>query len=88
MARSISAICYVDFSGNLETTACGLPIEAVIGDADTPPGVSVYLSGVTCPGCRAWIQANKFELAQDVLGSSGLPVSATSKTSDRIRASV
>ena len=42
-------ICYVDFCGDLSKTACD-----EVPDFDH---VTIYLSGATCPGCIAAIQA-------------------------------
>lgn len=74
MARErIQAVCYVDFTGDLKTTACDL--ELGDGLADFPGPVTLYLSSVTCPACKLVIEdkiASQF--------SGGEPESTSSRT--------
>ena len=45
----IQGVCFVDFTGSLQTTACGL--ELGDGLADFPGPVTCFLSSVTCSAC-------------------------------------
>lgn len=72
MPRAIQAICYVDFVGDLRTTACGLELGAGLADFDGP--VTVYLSSATCPGCRARIAE---KVARQLSGSGDASVSSS-----------
>lgn len=51
MPITFRTVHYIDFHGDLRTTACGL---------ETSPeydGCSVFLSGATCPSCADAVQA-------------------------------
>ena len=72
-ARSaIEAVCYIDFSGNLEDTLCGEDAELAI----TAGKATVYLSGATCLSCKALIAGKLDQLARQVGGAGGDPGAA------------
>lgn len=58
--RSVVSICYIDFTGNLETAICDRPISAE--ELDEGRTVTLFMSSATCPGCRVAIQARIAQL--------------------------
>ncbi len=80
---NVIAICYVDFSGNLDEAACGRPISELIDlSNDTPPGITVYKSSATCPGCRQVITAQLDAQFSGLLPPSACSQVARMSTSD------
>jgi hypothetical protein len=59
-APVLTEICYVDFHGDLERTACD---KAVTPNYEN---TTIYLSSTTCPACQIVIQARLALLAQTV----------------------
>ena len=54
-------VCYVDFSGDLRTAECGIPISA--DELDAGKRVTLYMSSTTCPSCQRAIQQRLIQLA-------------------------
>lgn len=61
----VGGIHWVDFSGDLRETACGLELGEA-GDATT-----LFMSEATCPGCQAAIQGRIEELRRGAELSPG-----------------
>lgn len=74
MAR-FAFIHWVDFTSNLDRTACGDELDTELVAGDGMP-VTVFMSSATCPACRSKIDA-KIERA---FGHSGVGASAASTT--------
>lgn len=74
LRSAIEAVCYIDFSGNLDETLCGDPAELAIAAGKA----TVYLSGATCLDCKALIAGKLDQLARQVGVAAGDPVSAAS----------
>jgi hypothetical protein len=70
MSPAIRAICYVDFAGNLDQTACS-------GAPDDGRQVTHYMSSATCHSCIAAIQARIAKLHQET-GAGGSRASTSS----------
>ena len=47
----VQTICYIDFTGDLRETACGMPVDLISYN-----GTTVFMSSTTCEKCRAEIQ--------------------------------
>ncbi len=48
---------FVDFSGNLDETGCGLELDSNVELVDPAAGtITVYMSDVSCPGCKTVVE--------------------------------
>lgn len=74
MPRTFKTIHYIDFHGDLRTTACGIETSP---DYD---GVSVFLSGATCPSCASAVQ----ERIDDVLVDLPAPAARRARSTSQV----
>lgn len=56
----LQAICYVDFSGDLRTTLCGVGLG--VGEFEADKRFTLYMSSATCSACIEAIQARLGQL--------------------------
>ena len=70
---AITAVCFVNFHGDLRETACGKRTKPDFA------GTTVFMSSATCPRCIAKIQSRLGELQLSLVASSLNAASSVSR---------